>query len=714
MSLLQDMSVRTKLVALFTLFAIIPTTAMYSVFYAEKNDVAGMAQSVVTDQTSTINELIDRNLFERYGDVQAFGYNTVSYDSSHWGKPGVSNPIVMAMNQYVKAYGFYPLMMLVGTDGKVLAVNTIAADGKALDTKSIYDENFKDAPWLKDAVEGKFLAGKNGFTGTAVQPPTRNELITKAYGDKVNDGYSFALSAPVKNGEGKLIGVWVNFADMKLVEDIIGDMRKQMVAKGWEKADMMLIDRTGTILVDYDQQNFDNQGKLKHDFDNIMKKNLVNLGMKSAIEATKGKSGVVTEFSPDSKTTQVFGYNFSDGAYDFPGFGWSMVIGVNETEVYKNVYTIENGMIYGGIICIGLAILCGLFVGGATAKPLQNTTAIMLKLADGDLQVRIPDAQGKDELNAITRSLQVFKDNGIRVEALQAEQIKRETEGKINQRKIMLDLADTFESSIGHIVSTVASASTELQANAESLSTIADETTKQSTSVAAATEQASLSVQTVAASAEELSSSINEISRQVNESTRVTKEAVHEIKNTDITVVSLSDAASQIGGVVKLIQDIAEQTNLLALNATIEAARAGEAGKGFAVVASEVKSLANQTAKATEEISNKITAMQGVTGTAVTAIRGIGKTIEQISHIIGSIASAVEEQSAATREIASNVAQASAGTSEVSSSIINVNQAAGESRGASNDVLMAARELSVQSEALKREMSNFLVRVRAE
>jgi hypothetical protein len=453
MSLLQDMSVRTKLVALFTLFAIIPTTAMYGVFYAEKSDVSGMATSVVTDQTTTINELIDRNLFERYGDVQAFGYNTVAYDSSHWGKPGVSNPLVMAMNQYTKAYGFYPLMMLVGTDGKVLGVNTIAADGKALDTKPLYDENFKDAQWFKDAIDGKFLSGKNGFTGTAIQPPAHNELIAKAYGVGSNDGYSFALSAPVKNGEGKLIGVWVNFADMKLVDDIIGDMRKQMVAKGWEKADMMLIDRSGTILVDYDPQNFDDHGNLKHDFNNLLKKNLVGIGLKSAAEAVKGKSGTLTEYSPDSKTTQVFGYNFSDGAYDFPGLSWSMVIGVDESEVYKNVYTIENEMIYGGIICFGLAILCGFLVGGAAAKPLQDTTAIMLKLADGDLHVHIPTAHGKDELNAITRSLQVFKDNGIRVDALQSEQIKRETEGKINQRKIMLDLADSFESSIGHIVS---------------------------------------------------------------------------------------------------------------------------------------------------------------------------------------------------------------------------------------------------------------------
>lgn len=712
MSLIHDLSVRTKLVILFFVFAIVPTVAMFLVFFSQEEAIRKMPRDALKNQATTIGELIDRNLFERYGDVQAFGYNTAAYDPAHWNKPSAENPLIIAMDNYVKAYGFYPLMILAGVDGHVLGVNSVGPDGKAIDTKAIYAMNFKDAKWFKDAMEGKFLEGKNGFTGTAVQPVERSELVGKVYG---TDGLGFALSAPVRNTAGKLIGVWVNFANFNLVEDIIGEQRKQLVARGWEHADMMLVDKDGMILVDYDPQNLDEKGALKRDYDNILKKNLVKLGVKAAEAVVNGKPGSdgdSVEFNPDSQSVQVFGFTQTDGAYNFTGFGWSMLIGLDETEAFKDVHTIERGMAVAGLCCLGLALLFGFWNGTVAARPLRRSTDIMLKLADGDLQVAIPEPKGKDELNSIVRSLHVFKENGLKMEALKAEQVQKEKEAQEMQRRMMLELADNFEASIGQIVGTVASASTELQANAESLSMIADETTKQSTAVAAATEQASTSVQTVAASAEELSSSIGEISRQVNESTRVTSDAVREVKNTDQTVVSLSDAASQIGGVVKLIQDIAEQTNLLALNATIEAARAGEAGKGFAVVASEVKSLANQTAKATEEISTKITAMQGVTGSAVTAIRGIGTTIEQISHIIGSIASAVEEQSAATKEIANNVAQASAGTAEVTSSISSVSQASNESRGASNDVLQAARELSVQSERLKQEMSSFLSKIR--
>ncbi len=710
MSILHDLSVRTKLVILLVAFSVVPIVAMYSAFLNKEDDIKRMAQETLRDQATQIGETIDRNLFERYGDVQAFGYNTVAYDSSHWGKGGDDNPLIVAMNNYVKAYGLYPLMILVGTDGRVLGVNSVDMTGKSIPSKPIYNENFKDAKWFKDAMDGKFLEGKNGFTGTAVQPPEKSDLVAKATG---MDGYSLAFSAPVRDTNGKLVGVWVNFADMSLVDDIVGAFRPALLEKGWKNPDLMVVDKAGTILVDYEADQMDSSGKLKHDFDNILAKNLVTLGVGAAKQATGGQAGYSEEFNPDSKSIQVFGYNHTDGAYNYSGLGWSVLIGLEKEEAYFNVNAIEKGMTIAGALALLAALVIGVFIGGAAAKPLRRSTDIMLALAEGNLQVDVPPAKGKDEINAILRSLQTFKDNGLRMEAMKLEAARKEKEAQDMQHKMMLDLADKFEGSVGQIVGTIAAASTELHANAESLSTIADETTKQATAVAAATEEASVSVQTVASSAEELSSSINEISRQVTESNRMTSEAVKEVKNTDQTVVSLAEAASQIGGVVKLIQDIAEQTNLLALNATIEAARAGEAGKGFAVVASEVKSLANQTAKATEEISNKISAMQGVTTTAVTAIRGIGSTIEKVSSIISSIASAVEEQSAATKEIANNVSQASAGTSEVAGSITNVTQAATESRGASTDVLGAAKELSTQSERLKNEMGGFLKTIRA-
>ncbi len=266
----------------------------------------------------------------------------------------------------------------------------------------------------------------------------------------------------------------------------------------------------------------------------------------------------------------------------------------------------------------------------------------------------------------------------------------------------------TMANNVTEVTSIVASASTEMQNTAQSLSATAEQTSQKAAAVAAAAEQASTNVQTVASAAEELSSSIEEVGRQVSESSNIAQSAATEAEQTNESVEELAVAAEKIGLVVDLISDIAAQTNLLALNATIEAARAGDAGKGFAVVANEVKSLASQTAKATGDISAQISAIQSATGNAVTAIRGIGKTISQVNEIATAIASAVEEQGAATQEIARNVQEAATGTQEVTANIAEVQKAATETGESSSQVLEAAAELSKQAEALQTEIDAFM------
>ncbi len=270
-----------------------------------------------------------------------------------------------------------------------------------------------------------------------------------------------------------------------------------------------------------------------------------------------------------------------------------------------------------------------------------------------------------------------------------------------------------FDETMKSLFQAISAASHQMAETANILTGTVEETGQRSAAVSAASEEASSNVQTVAAAAEELSSSIGEISRQVQESTGITNNAVEEVTHINGTVQSLAEAAQKIGDVVSLINDIASQTNLLALNATIEAARAGEAGKGFAVVASEVKSLANQTAKATEEIAAQISAMQSATGASVEAIKGIGTTINRVSEIATSIASAVEEQGSATQEIARNIQQAAAGTAEVSSNIAGVAEAANETSKTASEVQRASEELAKQADIMRAEVDKFFTRVKA-
>lgn len=274
-------------------------------------------------------------------------------------------------------------------------------------------------------------------------------------------------------------------------------------------------------------------------------------------------------------------------------------------------------------------------------------------------------------------------------------------------------IAETFEGNIKGVVETISSSATELEASAQTMTTVAEQTNERSGAVASASERASANVQTVATAAEELSASISEIGRQVTQSNTICGDAVEEAEHVNTTVKNLADGAQRIGEVVALINDIAEQTNLLALNATIEAARAGDAGKGFAVVANEVKSLANQTGKATEDIAAQISGIQGATQEAVGAIQGISKTIAKINEIAAAIAAAVEQQGTAIQEIARNVSQASTGTQEVSTNIASVSQIAAEAGQASGHVLAAARDLSNQSEMLRNEVDKFLKTIRS-
>ncbi|OHC75279.1 MAG: hypothetical protein A3G18_02620 [Rhodospirillales bacterium RIFCSPLOWO2_12_FULL_58_28] len=365
------------------------------------------------------------------------------------------------------------------------------------------------------------------------------------------------------------------------------------------------------------------------------------------------------------------------------------------------------------VIGIVLGVIIALLTSRSIADPVINMTEAMRRLADGELETEIPAQGRRDEIGDMASAVQVFKQNAIERVRLEAEQKESDVRVEKEKHAMMNKMADDFESSVGGIVQSVASAATQLQASAEAMAVTSEQTNVQATAVAAASEEASSNVQTVASAAEELSSSIQEISRQVSKSSEIAATAVADAQATDRQIKGLAEAAKKIGEVVALITDIADQTNLLALNATIEAARAGDAGKGFAVVASEVKNLAGQTAKATEEISAQINGIQSATDDAVHAIQNIGKTIGSIDEIAASIASAVEEQGAATQEIARNVEQAAIGTNEVSSNIVGVTHAVGETGAAATQIQAASRELSQQSEMLRSEVDKFLFTIRS-
>ncbi|WP_035694656.1 methyl-accepting chemotaxis protein, partial [Bradyrhizobium liaoningense] len=364
----------------------------------------------------------------------------------------------------------------------------------------------------------------------------------------------------------------------------------------------------------------------------------------------------------------------------------------------------------------GLAVgtVLALWLGNGISRPMIAMCKAMRELASGNFDVVLPGLGRKDEIGEMAGAVEEFKVQAVaKAERDAAASEVQNREQAASRRAELIRFADDFESAVGAIVSNVSASAVQLESAASTLTRTAETTQSLSSQVAGVSEQASSNMQSVATATEELSASVEEIGRQVRDSSRIAEAAVVQAKETDGRIGKLSHAAQQIGEVVKLITAIAEQTNLLALNATIEAARAGEAGRGFAVVASEVKSLASQTAKATDEISSHIAGMQGATAESVAAIKEIGATIGQISSISTSIASAVEQQGAATQEIARSVQTVAQGTQTAATDIGEVNRGAAETGSASEEVLDSAKTLSSESTRLRAELDRFMANIRA-
>ena len=360
-------------------------------------------------------------------------------------------------------------------------------------------------------------------------------------------------------------------------------------------------------------------------------------------------------------------------------------------------------IIGGGVFAVGLGVI----------QPMTRMTGVMTRLAAGELDTAIPSLNRADEVGAMASAVQVFRDNALRVQAMESEQAGLKQKAEEDRKAAMSRVADGFEQTIGKIVEAVSSASSEIVLAAGSLTRTAETTHQLTAAAASASDRSSANVQSAAVASEQMASSVTEIGRQVQQSENITNAAVHQAEQTNARISELSQSANRIGEVVKMIAAVAEQTNLLALNATIEAARAGEAGRGFAVVASEVKALAAQTAKATDEIGTQIAQMQSATQLSVSAIKEIGTTIGQISEISAAIAAAVQEQGAATQQIARNVQQAAQGTIQVGETIADVSRGAANTGAAAEQVHGFARSLSDEGDQLKAEVDKFLTTVRA-
>ena len=388
-------------------------------------------------------------------------------------------------------------------------------------------------------------------------------------------------------------------------------------------------------------------------------------------------------------------------------------VGVFKEDFLKSIADLRLTFVIVGAISIVVAVLLVWLALSRQMRPLGTLVGLTQQLASGDTQCEVPFTTKKDDIGEIARAVDLWRTTMEDSETLRAEQEREREEAETARSAVLAEIADSIEGEIGEVANQLRDSASGMTSSVNNLTSTIETVRSQSTNTESSSAQTANSVQTVAVAAEELRASSEEIARQMEATNGLIERVTGQASDAEQRIGGLKSAADEIGAIINLITEIAEQTNLLALNATIEAARAGEAGKGFAVVASEVKNLANQTAKATDDISRQVQSIQGETDAAVGTVSSIVEAIAELNETANTVSSTVEQQGSATSEIARSIDAASAAAKEVAGAAAVMLSEVEKNSTASQSVADGADNVLKLSDDLRGRATKMVTRLRA-